>query len=94
MPTQVIKRDGSKERFDPKKLRKSIRLACEDAGIETKKRNKIVKEVSAKVLSELGSVQEVATVDIKQKILAELDKVEPSAAEAWRKYDREQKGIA
>ncbi len=94
MPTSVIKRDGLREPFDADKIRRSIASACEDAGLEEFRKNEVTEQTAGQVLTLLEGSDEVATADIKQKILAELDKVEPSAAEAWRRYDREQKGLA
>ena len=36
--------------------------------------------------------EEIATSEIREKILSELDSVESAIAEAWRKYDQEKKG--
>ena len=35
--------------------------------------------------------EEIATSELRKKILSELDSVEPSVSAAWRKYDQEQK---
>lgn len=94
MPTSVIKRDGSKESFDAEKIRKAIAAACDDTGLEEIRKNEVVEQVTGSVLTSLGGLDEVATADLKQKILAELDRIEPSVSEAWQRYDREQKGLA
>jgi hypothetical protein len=38
-----------------------------------------------------ASQEEIATSEIKEKILSELDNVEPQAASAWRKHEQEHK---
>jgi len=89
----VVKKDGSKEPFDIEKLRRSIIVNAQDAALPEKR----VQEVTMKVLSAVArfvkeSEKELATAEIKKKILSEFDAVEPSVSEAWRKFD-ESRGV-
>jgi transcriptional repressor NrdR len=94
MALEVIKRDGSREPFDAEKIRNSIRAAAVDIDLPEEKISEITEKITQAVLQEADKVDEIATVDIREKILAELERENPEIAEAWRRYDREVKGIA
>jgi len=89
MAKQVIKRDGTKEPFDSGKIQRAIEASARDAGLSAERISEVVNQVSGTVLQFAGSKEEVATTELTDKILGELDKIEPAAAEAWRKYKQE-----
>ena len=89
MANEVIKKDGSKQPFDPEKIKSSIRSAADHTEIEEERKNEIVEQVSAAAIQLADTKEEIATSEIKEKILSELDRVEPSVSAAWRKYDGE-----
>lgn len=86
----VVKRDGVKEPFDVEKLRGSIRVNAQEAILSESgdRINNLVDLISSVVLRDLGEKKEVTTAELKEKILSELDTVDPTVSEAWRKYDR------
>ena len=88
MATNVIKKDESKQPFDEGKLKRSIELAVQDAALSSERTDEVVNQVLPVALAAANSKEEIATSELKETILAEMDKVEPSAAEAWRKYDQ------
>ena len=90
MANTVIKRDGSKEPFDSGKIKNAIRAAAKGAGVEEDKANAIVEQVTISVVQAVAGTEEVATTEIKEKALAQLDAIEPSIADAWRQYDQGQ----
>lgn len=92
MPKTVLKRKGYQEEFQLEKLKKSIENAARDAGYSEDEILKIVEEVSEFVLDSVKDLETVDTESLRSLILSELDKKYPEVAEAWRKYDREQKG--
>jgi transcriptional regulator NrdR family protein len=92
MATQVIKRDGSKQPFDAEKIRRAISLACAEGGLTEERKAEVVEQVSASALSLAETKNEIAASELREKILSELDNVEPAAAQAWRKYDEARKG--
>ncbi len=51
----------------------------------------MVEEVAATVIQMAEEKDEIATSEIKEKILSELDVVEPAVSEAWRKHEQENK---
>lgn len=93
MASQVIKKDGTKEPFDPEKIRNSIIAAAGLANLSEERKNEVVEQVATTIIEIAAVKEEIATSEIREKVLSELDRVEPSVAEAWRKYDQEQKGV-
>lgn len=93
MASVVIKRDGSRQPFDAEKLKNAIAKAAREAGHDDVKVASIVETASAGALVLAGGVEEIATAELKMKILADLDTIAPEVAAAWRKYDMEKKGL-
>jgi len=87
MANQVIKKDGSKEPFDVEKIKKGIRLASQQAGLDETKQNEITEKVTTKVVEMLQGQEEVRAIEIRDKILGELDLYAPSVSAAWRDYE-------
>ncbi|MDP2927153.1 MAG: ATP cone domain-containing protein [bacterium] len=87
----VVKRDGTKESFDPEKIKKGIRAATRKANLSEERTVVVVEEVLAKVLQSAEGREEIPTLAIRDKILSELDVVEPAASAAWREYKKEQR---
>ncbi len=89
MAQQVVKRDGAKEPFDAEKVKKAVRTAAEKAGLPAERVDELVEQVSGVVLQYAAGKEEVTSSELRDLALGELDKVEPSVAEGWRKYDQE-----
>lgn len=87
----VIKKDGSKQPFDAEKIKKVIQLAAAEAGLEEAKINEVVNQVAGSAISLADTKEEIATSEIREKILGDLDQLDPSVSAAWRKYDQENK---
>lgn len=89
----VIKKDGSKEPFDIEKLRRSIIVNIQDAALPEKRVQGVTKRVLSAVTNFVKeSEKELATAEIKKKILSEFDVIEPSVSKAWRDFD-EKRGV-
>lgn len=91
MVSVVVKSDGTKEPFDIEKLKKSIGAAARDAGLESGRTSELITQVSAAVFQLVSHNDEVKSGELKEKVLEELSKVEPSVVAAWKKYDRREK---
>ena len=91
MAKEVIKKDGAKEPFDAEKIKNSILGAAQRTELSEERKNEVVEEVAAAVIQMAEEKDEIATSEIKEKILSELDIVEPVISEAWRKYEQENK---
>lgn len=90
MAKEVIKRDGSRESFSEEKIRNSIRAAAQEAGLPEDRISQVVDQVAQTAINAAAQKDEIATTEIREIILRELDTVEPSAADAWRRYDQSQ----
>ena len=89
MAKEVIKKDGTKEPFDAEKIRKAIAAAAQRTDLPEEKKNEVVAQVAAKVIQMAEGKDEVATSEIRENILSELDSVEPAVSETWKKYEKE-----
>ena len=89
MANFVIKRDGTKEPFDAEKIRRSIKAALLRTDLSEERGNEVVEQVSNAAIQLAEEKEEIATAEIKGKILSELDAIEPSVSEAWRNYEQE-----
>ena len=91
MARTVIKRDGTKELFDADKVKKSVQMAAEDAGLEPDRVQDAVMRASQAALELAAGVEEIATSELRDKILEILDVAEPMAADSWHRYEEEHK---
>jgi len=87
MANQVIKKDGSKEPFNAEKIKRVIRLAGQQAGLDEIKQNEIAEKIAAKIVEILKDKEEVAAIEIRDKVLGELDLYAPNVSAAWRDYE-------
>lgn len=88
----VIKKDGSRQPFDAEKLKNAIGQAAREAGHDDAKVASVVEQASAGALALAAGVEEIATSELKLKILSDLDTLAPEVAASWRKHDAEKKG--
>jgi transcriptional regulator NrdR family protein len=86
MAKLVIKSTGEKIPFDAKKITRSITRAANDAKLTPEEINKIVGEVSNNALVFAESKDKIATKEIRDIILSDLDDIAPRVAEEWRKF--------
>lgn len=89
MANFVIKRDGTKEPFDAEKVRNSIVAAAQRTELSEERTNEVVEQVLSAVLQEAAEKEEIPTSELREKILSELNTVEPSVSGAWKKYEQE-----
>jgi hypothetical protein len=50
--------------------------------------NELAEQILNSVTAAIASKEEATTSEIKEKILSQLDAVEPSVSAAWRKYEQ------
>ena len=87
--TDVIKKDGRRERFDEEKLKASIMAAAREAGIMNRKGvDDIIENVSASAIPFSRGKKEVEAKTLREMILGDLDKLEKKIADAWRDFDK------
>lgn len=74
---EVIKKNGRREKFNPNKIRRSIKGACMD----------IVEPLSRKLIKQFRGKKVVKSSAIRKKALRLLGREAKAAAAAWRKFD-------
>ena len=92
MAKEVTKKDGIKQPFAAEKIRNSIAAAAQRTDLSEERKNEVAEQVATAVIQMAEGKEEIATSEIKEKILSELDSIEPAISEAWRKHDQEKKG--
>lgn len=91
MINQVIKKDGSKEPFDIEKIKNGVRLSSQQAGLDEIKQSEVIEKIAAKIAEIFKDKEEIMTIEIRDKILEELDAYAPSVSVAWRDYESHKK---
>ncbi len=91
MAKEVVKKDGTKEPFDAEKIKSSIAGAALRTDLSEERRQEVVEQVASSVIQMAEEKEEVATSEIGENIVSELDKVEPAVSESWKKYNEEKK---
>lgn len=89
--TNVVKRKGSIESFNPDKIRGSLQKAAIDAGYSVEEKQDIINEVFANINKKLDKGDEIKSETIRACLLTELDKCEPYMAKSWRRFDKKYK---
>lgn len=83
----VTKKDGTKEPFDAEKIKAAVEAASTQAGLSDEDSAATAQKVLDLVFPSFGDRQEVASTEIKEKVLAELDTIAPDVSASWKKYD-------
>ena len=89
MANFIIKRDRRKEPFNIEKIKRAVVAAATEAGLEVEEGTKIAEEVANTIAKSVANFNEVLAVEIRARILSQLDAIAPTVAESWRKYDKE-----
>ena len=92
MAKLVIKKDGKKEPFDAEKIKASITTAVSGVYLSEERKSEVIEQVSKAAMQLAEEKEEIATSEIKAKILSELDTLESSVSESWRKHEQEKTG--
>ena len=91
--TNVLKRKGEKESFNPDKIRGSLQKAAIDAGYSVEEKKEIIEEVFTTVKTKFKDEKEVKSGTIRACLLTELERCEPYMAKSWRRFDKRYKSI-
>ena len=72
---RVIKKDGTREDFEPQKIRKGIRTACEKRPISTEKIDKMVGKIEERLMRKGKEIKSSFIGESVSRELKKLDKV-------------------
>lgn len=86
--TVVIKKGGFKEPFSETKVRKGIERASLEAGLSQERSAEVVSQVVGALLEQLTLKEEVASSEIRDAVLDQLDRVAPEVSAHWRRYNQ------
>lgn len=87
MVTTVIKKSGQEEPFDVEKIKKAVRGACREAELDETKQEELANLISEKIIEIYEGQNEVTALELREKILGELEIMAPEAATAWHNYE-------
>ena len=91
LPIMVVKKDGSREPFDSRKILLGIRKACEKRPVSATRQSKIADDVEREVLNSLD--QEVKSEQIGELVMARLRDVDEVAYVRFASVYRQFKDI-
>ena len=84
----AIKRDGTKEPFDPAKIKQSVEFAVRNSGNSIWQVEEVVSRVSSVAMALADKEEnEIETSKMAKAIFKELEKIAPSAALLWKRYE-------
>ncbi len=89
--TNVVKKKGRIEPFNPNKIKGALQKATIDAGYTVEEKKDIINQVLSNIDKKLDEEKEVKSETIKMCLLTELDKCEPYIAKSWRRFDTKYK---
>jgi transcriptional regulator NrdR family protein len=89
MANFIVKKDGAKEPFSEQKIKSAVITAATQAGLTAEEGIKIAEEITSTVVKSVANLSEVVGVEVRARILSQLDAIAPKVAEAWKKYDKE-----
>ncbi|MDP2599077.1 MAG: ATP cone domain-containing protein [Candidatus Liptonbacteria bacterium] len=91
MIINVIKKDGSRASFNEEKIRRSVRMAAERAGLSEEKMVAVVYKTASEVAKLTEGKEEVSTTELRETILGVLNNMEPSVVQSWEEYESAKK---
>lgn len=90
-PVMVVKKDGSRQLFDRKKIREGIVLACQKRPVPYEEMDRLVKEVESAVQE--AQVNEISSAKIGEMIMEGLKKIDEVAYVRFASVYRQFKDI-
>ncbi len=84
----VIKRDRKRERFSRAKIHRAVEKAAQQARVSASRRKELAREISEGVHERLSGKRSVRSSELRRMVLSRLERREPSAATAWRRYKK------
>jgi transcriptional regulator NrdR family protein len=92
--TIIVKRDGKKEKFEERKVERSIEAAAREAKLPEDRVRRLVEDVSKNIIGSARKDKEVRSASLREAVLEKLDITAPEVSRAWRDFDRRTKGLA
>ena len=86
--TNVVKKGGKKQSFNPTKLRNSVLKAAKDAKLAPAKTKQLLVEVAEPVIALAKKKSVVKTTALRKSLLGRLDRRAKLVSKAWRNFEK------
>ncbi len=86
--TEVIKKNGKKEEFQPDKLKRSVEQAAREVKLSEEKMKQIVVKSTKPVIEYIYQKPEVKTQEIKEKVVEAVEKEHKEVAKAMKEFEK------
>lgn len=87
--TDVIKRNGKREPFNVRKVRKSVENAISDAGFTLTDKMGAIEHATGDVESLAQNRDKIKSQEIRNEVINDLESEVPEAAQAWKNYEKQ-----
>jgi len=87
MANFVTKKDGTKVPFDKEKIKSAVAASSLEAGLSQEEATELAGKVLDAVVTAFEGQEEVASSEIRERVLSELDVMSPAVSESWKKYE-------
>lgn len=84
---KVVKRGGKNERFNPLKIKTSVKKAAHEAGLAPAQIGDLVQDIAEPVIQTFSKKEVVKTTELRKSLLGRLDRKAKKVSAAWRRYD-------
>jgi transcriptional regulator NrdR family protein len=90
--TWIIKRiSGSREEFEADKIRKALTKAYIDAELIPEDHSKEIGKIVSEAANHYKNGDAIPSTHIRDSVVAKLEKIEPKAADAWKRFEKKYK---
>ncbi len=76
-----------KNHLTKKKIKRAVIGACKEAGLNETKQAELAQSISQKIMEIFNGQEVVKSIELRDKILGELEIMAPEATAAWYNYE-------
>jgi len=89
--TEVIKKNGEKQEFDPEKIKRSVEKAAREVRLSDERLKDIIVKVAQPVIVKIRDQDTIKTEDIRKEVIETVRQEAPEVAEAWKDFEQNKK---
>jgi len=83
----VIKKDSREEPFNEEKIKNAVKAAALEAGLDEEKQIELSEAVVKNIEESFSSQNTIKSIELREKVLSQLDLLSPETAQSWRDYE-------
>jgi transcriptional regulator NrdR family protein len=83
----IIKKNESKQEFDPEKIKTSISKAVTDSGANVEDKKEMIEKISNEVIEAFKDKDEIKSSEVREMVLKKLTEADETVANAWKKFE-------